>query len=235
MEILGINTATGTLNLALVSEEKILWEYSSARSEETERLGLILKDLLQKNGQDFSFIKAIAVTGGPGSFTGLRLGIVAANTLAQSLALPLVSLPTLEALAWQNRYLKGLLITAVKARANDHHLAVWGARGGTVSRLSPDFIMSAEKLIKKLAEIKEAHYLAGADPALAAAGQDQKNKKNRTIWLAPADSVLRGSTVAQLGRAWLAQGKEADPFKLVPDYRLPPQIKKMSARKKFRF
>lgn len=231
MAILGINTAIDILGLALVDEDKLLWEFTSAKREETDRLGPILKDLLKKNGQDFSIIKAVAVAAGPGSFTGLRLGVVAAKTLAQSLDIPLIGLPTLEVLAWQNRRLKGLLITAVRARTDEYHAAVWGARGGGCARLSPDFLAGARQLAGRLARINGPVWLAASDNSLF----DRLPAKNKKAgMIIQADGQLRASAVAGLGAEYLHQGKSSDLFKLAPDYRRPPLIKKMSDKKRFR-
>lgn len=230
MALLGINTATDILGLALVEDEKLLWEYASAQREEADRLGLMIKDLLKKNGQDFSVLTAVAVAAGPGSFTGLRLGVVAAKTLAQSLDIPVVGLPTLEVLAWQNRMLKGLLVTAVRARSGEYHAALWGARGGSYARLSPDFLAETKKLARRLAQSDGPVWLAAPDQAV---WQDLPAKSKKSGLIVPADGRLTASAVAWLGQKSIKEGKSSDLFRLAPEYSRPPLIKKMSARNKF--
>jgi len=100
MLILGIETATMTGGLALLNEERLISEYTlNVRTTHTARLMPALDRVLKDSSVDKSEIGGIAISIGPGSFTGLRIGLATAKGLALGLGVPLVGVPTLDALA----------------------------------------------------------------------------------------------------------------------------------------
>src|SRR3989338_4259751 len=83
MTFLAINTASSRTGIALLDDAKLLDEDGwIAQNDEAEKLMHAIARLLEKNGKTFSDIKAVYVIQGPGSFTGLRVGITTANTIA---------------------------------------------------------------------------------------------------------------------------------------------------------
>lgn len=101
--ILCIETATTNCSVALGKEGKLiaLKEDYSKNYSHAERLHLFIEEILKENGLRASDLSAIAVSKGPGSYTGLRIGVSAAKGLCFSLDIPLISVPTLTSLAWQ--------------------------------------------------------------------------------------------------------------------------------------
>jgi len=100
MLILGIETATMTGGVALLSENKLVSEYDlSIRTTHTARLLPAIDQILKDSSVNKNEIDGIAISIGPGSFTGLRIGLAAAKGLALGLGIPLVGVPTLKALA----------------------------------------------------------------------------------------------------------------------------------------
>jgi len=83
MLTLAINTATSLTSIALLEEQKLLGEDSwKSNNDEAEKLMPAISNLFKKNKKDFSGIKKVIVIKGPGSFTGLRVGVTIANTIA---------------------------------------------------------------------------------------------------------------------------------------------------------
>ena len=102
MLILALDTATETGSLALVEGERLLVEYSlESAGTYLSRLLPRLAQLFAAAGRDPADLGALGVSVGPGNFTGLRIGLATAKTLAWSLGCPLVPVPTLEVLAAQ--------------------------------------------------------------------------------------------------------------------------------------
>ena len=102
MLLLALDTATETGSLALVAGDRVLMEYS-LESPNAYLTCLMpgVAAILRNTGQDIADLGAVAVSTGPGNFTGLRIGLATAKTLAWSLNCPLVPVPTLEVLAAQ--------------------------------------------------------------------------------------------------------------------------------------
>lgn len=101
--ILCIETATTNCSVAIGREGKVvaLKEDYSDNYSHAERLHLFIQEVLKENNLQPTDLAAIAVSKGPGSYTGLRIGVSAAKGLCFSLDLPLISIPTLTSLAWQ--------------------------------------------------------------------------------------------------------------------------------------
>jgi len=101
MKIIGIESASLTASAAVLDEETVIAEYTvNYKKTHSQTLLPMLEEILRMTEQDLSEIDAIAVSGGPGSFTGLRIGSATAKGLGLALEKPLVHVPTLEAMAW---------------------------------------------------------------------------------------------------------------------------------------
>lgn len=99
--ILCLETATKICSVALFKEGELIdfkevgGEYSHA-----ENLAVFIEDVIQRNELEYSALKAIAVSKGPGSYTGLRIGVSLAKGLAFSLSIPLIAIDSLKSMAW---------------------------------------------------------------------------------------------------------------------------------------
>ena len=100
--ILAIETATSVLSVALVSDSGLQFSVTVNRNNLHDELLVPLIDTMMKNGHwSLSDVRAVAVSAGPGSFTGLRIGMSAGKGLALALGIPLVAVPTFDAMAWR--------------------------------------------------------------------------------------------------------------------------------------
>ncbi|MCG2762153.1 MAG: tRNA (adenosine(37)-N6)-threonylcarbamoyltransferase complex dimerization subunit type 1 TsaB, partial [Candidatus Atribacteria bacterium] len=102
MKILGIDTSTKFCNLGLIEDEDILIEYtiSGLKKKHSSILVPAIKNLLKTLDLKIEEINGIAVSIGPGSFTGLRIGLCVAKGLCYARSLPLLGIPTLDAMAF---------------------------------------------------------------------------------------------------------------------------------------
>ncbi|WP_034888557.1 tRNA (adenosine(37)-N6)-threonylcarbamoyltransferase complex dimerization subunit type 1 TsaB [Gillisia sp. Hel_I_29] len=132
--ILCIETASTNCSVALGVNGKVVAvkeDYDQGYSH-AERLHLFINDILKDNNLELSNLDAIAISKGPGSYTGLRIGVSAAKGLCFSLNIPLISVPTLTALAYQVNTLetKGeFVIPMLDARRMEVYTAVFDASG----------------------------------------------------------------------------------------------------------
>lgn len=109
--ILNIETATTNCSVSLAHEGLVVSfkEYANAQYSHAEQLHLFIKDVLKLADKSLSDLSAIAVSKGPGSYTGLRIGVSAAKGLCYALNIPLISVSTLRCLALPFKPLKGQL------------------------------------------------------------------------------------------------------------------------------
>jgi tRNA threonylcarbamoyladenosine biosynthesis protein TsaB len=150
--ILNIETSTTNCSVALsqngivvgIKEDNNL-EYSHA-----ERLHVYIDEVLKVAKTSTDQLEAIAVSKGPGSYTGLRIGVSAAKGLSYALNIPLISVPTLEALAHQIEIPKGAIVAMLDARRMEVYSAIYDAnynetRATEAEVLTPD---SYQELLK---------------------------------------------------------------------------------------
>ena len=118
--LLAIDTATAWQSVALLSGEKVLAlvEQDADGSHARSLLGAIDR-VLRETSITLKQLQSLAVSIGPGSFTGLRVGLATMLGFRAVLGLPIAPVPTLEAMAWNLRDAKGLLVPVLKSRHNE--------------------------------------------------------------------------------------------------------------------
>ena len=116
--ILNIETATKNCSVALSAEGKTIAckEIAEQNFSHAEKLHVFIEELLSENQLTFSDLAAIAVSQGPGSYTGLRIGVSSAKGFCYALNIPLIAIDTLQLLADQVRIDDGIIISMIDAR-----------------------------------------------------------------------------------------------------------------------
>ncbi|MBN1464191.1 tRNA (adenosine(37)-N6)-threonylcarbamoyltransferase complex dimerization subunit type 1 TsaB [candidate division KSB1 bacterium] len=126
MVIVGIETSTRICAVALTRAQQLVAEYRLNRANaHATALVDLLSTMLKQVSVALTELDAIAVSIGPGSFTGLRIGLSTAKGIALGCARPLVTVPTMDALASQAPIRDGIICPLLKARANEYYFAVY--------------------------------------------------------------------------------------------------------------
>ena len=125
--ILNIETATKNCSVALAKDGKtiVCKEIAEEGYSHAERLHVFIEEIIKKTGITLNDLSAIAVSQGPGSYTGLRIGVTAAKGLCYALDIPLIAVDTLQALASQVAISNGLIIPMIDARRMEVYSAVF--------------------------------------------------------------------------------------------------------------
>ncbi|WP_454061944.1 tRNA (adenosine(37)-N6)-threonylcarbamoyltransferase complex dimerization subunit type 1 TsaB [Candidatus Nitrospira salsa] len=153
MRILAIETATSQQSVAVLEGSQVLGARSlDAQGSHTRRLIPTIDDLLGSLQLKLSDCSGLAVSIGPGSFTGLRAGLAAMAGFRAALDVPLVAVPTLEAMAWNARTDYKLVYPMLKARANEIYWAGFRWETGELVRVTDDQVGSIEKMVQSLKE-----------------------------------------------------------------------------------
>jgi tRNA threonylcarbamoyladenosine biosynthesis protein TsaB len=105
-----------------------------------ERLHVFIEEIIQKSKISFNDLSAIAVSQGPGSYTGLRIGVSAAKGLSYALDIPLIAVDTLQVLALQVKSGKGLIIPMIDARRMEVYSAVFNPNFGKIKAVQAEII-----------------------------------------------------------------------------------------------
>ncbi len=218
MYVLGIEAATPVAAVAVATKEKILAErmVNNRRTHSVNLLPMV-KDTLADAGINKEHLTGIAVSSGPGSFTGLRIGMSTARTLAQVLRLPLVGVPTLDALAYPLSGHAKLVCPILNARKNEVYAALYHNTGTGQDCLVPARATGIHDLLELLEGYGERVTFIG--DGLAEYAVIIKAQMGERACLAPeCASFPRGAAVAELGLRLLQTGAVFDPLTLLPYY-----------------
>ena len=140
--ILNIETATKNCSVALALEGKtiVCREISEAGYSHAEKLHVFIEEVLQEAAVTFQDLKAIAVSQGPGSYTGLRIGVSAAKGLCFALGIPLIAVDTLQSLASQVTQTDGLIVPMLDARRMEVYSAVFNSKHENIRGIEAEII-----------------------------------------------------------------------------------------------
>ncbi len=167
-----------------VSEDGALIAQSYQRSGLTHSRTLLpmCRDLLENCGLTLGEMDVVAVAAGPGSFTGLRIGVATAKGLAWPGDKPCAGVSTLEAMAWPLAHLEGDLCAVMDARRQQVYNARFQAEGGQLLRLCPDRAISIDELAAELLSREKTQILVGDGAELC---YNELTKRGLPVRLAP--------------------------------------------------
>lgn len=162
MLILALDTAWRVASAALCRDGAIL-AYREKDSEMNHSKTILpaIEELLDGQGIGLDQVDVFAATAGPGSFTGLRIGVAAAKGYAWALDKPCAAASTLESAAWAAREYEGLLCAALPARQEELFYAFFENRDGTIRRLTEDRVDRAENIVEEIRRRGDVPWLTG--------------------------------------------------------------------------
>ena len=215
MKILGIDTATEVLGVALTEDKELIGESrSNIRRAHAEKIILTIEKVLNEVKTKPKDLDGIAVSIGPGSFTGLRIGLAAVKGLAFAADVPVVAVPTLDALVLQARFCPNKIRPLVKAQADEAYSAVYRFDEGILKRLS-DYQIIDIKNIAELVREKTLFLNFGMNSLENFIPEEKKN----LIEIAPQEfSKASGFAVARIGFEKLLKNDIEDLSLLEPFY-----------------
>ena len=222
--ILAINTSTPQFSVALVYENgALLAEWTLFPGTKNFRPFMtVLDHLLQVSGVDLAEIRALVVAKGPGSFTGLRVGVSVAKGICEGLTLPIVALSSLEALAGQCPFQRYPICPVIDSRKGEVFAALYTWSGHEdLQILEPETCLEIKELPYF---IKNRAFVIGTDfdrqmRPIASALED------RAVFAPPSFWNIRASTLGMLGARRASAGRFDSLREMVPSYLRPPDIR----------
>lgn len=226
MLILSLDTSADICSVALFDSERELVTYRFRHERRlSERLPSVVEFLLLDANTTLANVEAFAVGLGPGSFTGVRVGVTLAKTWAQVLERPLIGVSSLDALAMALPPVTGGIVAAVAPTRRDEVVAAFYRVGDPMPATAPAVVRSAEIEAAARAAIPDRNgplFLVG-EVAEAVAGAVKQSETVGEIVVRTA--VPDAADVARLAARRLVRGESDDPLGLTPLYVTPPPVR----------
>jgi tRNA threonylcarbamoyladenosine biosynthesis protein TsaB len=225
MKILAVDTATPTCSVAVVDGTHLLVEVTVGKAE-THSLHLMsmIEQALHWSGTTMDDLDAFAVTRGPGSFTGLRIGISTVKGFCLATGRPLVGVSALDTLAQQIEVENHLICAMIDGRRNEVFRCCYRYQGSEWARLMEPAAMAPEQAV---AGIEEPCIVVGNGALLYRDLIDRMGGK-KIRWPQPDRHIPRAFTVAMIGLQRLEAGEMDDHLSFAPEYLRKPDIWKPS-------
>ena len=217
MLILAFETTAKAGSVALLEDGKLLAEsYQNTGLTHSQTLMVMAEDMLKAAGKTMAAVNAVAVADGPGSFTGVRIGVAAAKGLAWGAELPCYGVSTLESMALALGAYQGYVCPVMDARRNQVYNALFYANSGLMDRVCEDRAISLAELKTELEHLDGPIFLVG----------DGSNLTYNTLKDAVPELILppehrmhqRASGVALAAAVKIAAGDPGDAAAMVPNY-----------------
>ena len=217
MLILAFETTAKAGSVALLEDGKLLAEsYQNTGLTHSQTLMVMAEDMLKQAGKTVADVTTVAVAEGPGSFTGVRIGVAAAKGFAWGAEIPCYGVSTLEAMAETLGVYEGHICACMDARRNQVYNALFLADRGNLERVSEDRAIALADLKSDLEHIDGPVFLVGDGAALT----------YKTLKDAVPEMVLppehrmhqRASGVAIVAARKIAAGESGDANALTPNY-----------------
>ncbi len=224
MRILGLDSSGLVASVAVVdsteSGEELVAEYTvNYKKTHSQTLLPMLDEVARMIELDLQTVDAIAIAGGPGSFTGLRIGAATAKGLGLALKKPLVHVPTLAGLAYNLWGVEGIICPIMDARRGQVYTGIYRFEDGKLKTLEDQMAISIEELADKLKKYQEKVIFLGDGVPVFRNKLEQELMTDCKIAFAPANmNRQRGASVAALGVEYYKAGKVETAMEHQPDY-----------------
>lgn len=230
MKLLAIDTSSQSACCAIWRDGVLLGEFfGNVKLTHSQTILPMTQCLLEQTRMSLGDMDAFAVTTGPGSFTGLRIGISAVKGMAYALDKPCIPVSTLEALAWSCAAFGGYIAPVLDARCSQVYTALFSGKNGQPVRLGEDEAISIEMLINRLKNLKERVFLVGDGAQMC---YNKCIECGLPVFLpSPAVLYARAGFAAQAAAAAYEGGKKIAAGALAPAYLRLPQAQRQLQQK----
>ena len=225
MKILAVDTSATSASVCVAQENKIIGEFSiNTALTHSQTLIPMIEQLAEKTGVTLDNIDAIAVNAGPGSFTGVRIGVAAVKGIAFSRNIPCVSVSTLESMAYNMLDNDCIICSVMDARCSQVYNSLFRVKDGKVTRLIEDRALSLTDLKLDLQKYNEKIILVG-DGAEITFNYFENSLQN--VFLASVNNrVQKASSIACVAFKKINNGETLNASELMPVYLRLPQAQR---------
>lgn len=218
MKILGIESSSLVASVAILTDDVITAEYTvNFKKTHSQTLLPMIDEIVRMTETNLDEIDAIAVSGGPGSFTGLRIGSATAKGLGLALEKPLIHVPTIEAMAYACFSSAYLICPIMDARRNQVYTGIYEFKGETMNQMLAPCAMDLNDLMQQINQYKKEVLFVG--DGIPVYREKIVELAKTACHFAPSFvNRQRSAVVAQLGAMYYREGKTEHAREHLPDY-----------------
>ena len=230
MRVLSLDSATEVASCAIIEDSKLLGEVIiNYKMQHSKTLLPIIDSLLNSLDLTLKDIDGFVVSKGPGSFTGLRIGMATIKGFSQGTKKPFVSVSTLDSLAYNMCYTGGIVCPILDALRGNIYTALYTFSGTDFITISDYMIISAEELISLLKKHNSPICFIG-DGIIKHGALLKESLPN--VSFAPANlNLARASSLGEIGLKRLSKGKQDSIYDASPMYLRKPQAEREYEKK----
>ncbi len=226
MKILAIDGSGLAASVAILEDEKLVAEYTiNYKLTHSHTLMPMINEICNMVKEDLSTIDAIGVTSGPGSFTGLRISAGTAKGMALGLDIPIVGIPTLDAIANNIPYTHHIICPIMDARRNHVYTALYKWENEILVRLTDHLVIPIDDVIKMAKDHTEKVIFMG-DGIDVYKESISSSLGDQAYFAPPSLRLQRASTIAILAMAEFKAGNTISHMDFAPTYLRPSQAER---------
>lgn len=226
MYILALETTGAHASVAIIDQQGRLWEKRGRGVlNHLQYLMPMVKDLTAESGLQLSDMTAVAASKGPGSFTGIRIGVSSARALAQILNIPAIGVPTLKAFAYNMPGYRGLICPVFDARRSQVYAGAYRWQNGEIREAVKGAPYSIDEFLEKVKAADQSQITCDArervfsPPLFFGDGTKVYRERFKEDELAPEEVRFQSAaSAARLARDMMQAGQTVGYEKLKPDY-----------------
>ena len=223
MKILALDTTAEVCSVALCEGDRLVAEFSvNTGNTHSQTLLPAVEQVLEIAETSIDEVDAFACSTGPGSFTGVRIGVATVKGLAYGKNKPCVSVSTLDALAYNLQGYNGILCPVMNARRNQVYNALFECCDGVITRLCPDRALAIRELDEELSGMDKPVYLCGDGYDITLRGF----QKTKPVFVPVRQRLQSAYSVAACALSSIEDGKTLTDAEIVPIYLRPSQAER---------
>lgn len=224
MKILALDTSTLMATCAIIDGDILLGEYSLNQDmSHSEKLVPMIKEMLDSLGLKIEDIDLYGVSTGPGSFTGLRIGVATIRGFAHLFDKPLVGVPTLEGLAFNLPY-NQIIVPMIDARRDRVYTGIYSFVDGKITTIMEPDVLEIDNLLKILEKYEKM--VVNGDGSVLYKERIQSSLKGKVMFSTIGQNSCRASSIGELALIKYNEGHRDDYYTLIPDYLRPSQAER---------
>lgn len=226
MRILSVDTSSNVASVAICDDEKLVCEIIvNNKKTHSQTLMPMIDSALKQSGLEISDIDLLVSANGPGSFTGLRIGVSAVKGLAHAAGIPVVGVSTLEAMAYNLPFCEYIISPIMDARRQQVYNAVYEWQNGELLKIKEPRALSLDELIEELIKLDKKVVFLG-DGVDVHKAYIQEKMADKAVFAPVCANEQRASGLAVAAKKLYDEGKAVSFYELAPIYLRKPQAER---------